>query len=113
MPTNSPTCVVLVPSLTGSPLPECEERLRLRVLEGRGYAIWRLRGFESIETARSQAATDATSKGFDELIWIDGDVVPTIKLTRNMWINASICKIAILVLELKLLCHATDGLYCS
>ena len=72
MPTTA-SCVVLVPSLTGSALPECEERLR--VLEGRGYAVWRLRGFASVETARSQAATDALSKGFDELMWIDGDVV--------------------------------------
>ena len=72
MPATSP-CVVLVPSLTGSPLAECEERLR--VLEGRGYAVWRLRGFASVETVRSQAATDALSKGFDELMWIDGDVV--------------------------------------
>ena len=72
MPATS-SCVVLVPSLTGSPLPECEERLQ--VLERRGYAVWRLRGFSSVETARSQAATDALSKGFDELIWIDGDVV--------------------------------------
>lgn len=65
-------CVVLVP-VAGSIVPECEDALR--ELERRGYTVWRVRGYSAIDAARNQMASDALAKGFDELMWIDADVV--------------------------------------
>ncbi len=53
--------------------PACEEGLRQ--LENAGHAVWRISGFTDISRGRSQLATDALAAGFDELIWIDSDVV--------------------------------------
>ena len=66
-------CVILVLSRNGSPIPECEERLR--ELERRGYIIWRARGSSSDDSMRSQLASDALANGFDELMWIGGEIV--------------------------------------
>ena len=66
-------CIVMVPTTTGLPLPECEERLR--VLERRGYPVWRARGFAYLDTALSKLATDALAQGFDDLLWIGPDIV--------------------------------------
>ena len=44
-------------------------------MERRGYAVWRVRGYSAVDAARNQMATDAIAQGFDELIWIDSDVV--------------------------------------
>ena len=38
-----------------------------------GYQVWRVPGFSQIDTARSQLATDAVARGFEELVWIDSD----------------------------------------
>ena len=65
-------CVVLVP-VGGAIDPACDDALR--ELERRGYAVWRVRGYSAIDAARNQMATDALAQGFDELIWIDSDVV--------------------------------------
>jgi hypothetical protein len=67
-----PECVVLVP-VGGSIDPGCEAGLR--VLEQRGYQVRRVRGFSQIDVGRSQLATDALRDGFQELFWIDSDVV--------------------------------------
>jgi hypothetical protein len=65
-------CVVLVP-VGGSIDAGCEDGLR--ELERRGYAVWRVRGYSAIDAARNQMASDALAQGFDELMWIDADVV--------------------------------------
>lgn len=64
--------VVLVPVGTHIE-PACEDSLK--ELERRGYAVWRVRGYSAIDAARSQMATDALAQRFDELVWIDSDVV--------------------------------------
>jgi hypothetical protein len=63
---------VLVP-VGGSIEPGCEAGLR--TLEQRGYEVRRVRGFSQIDVGRNQLATDALREGFDELFWIDSDVV--------------------------------------
>ena len=70
----SPTshCVILVP-VGGAIDPGCEDALR--ELERRGYVVWRVRGFSAIDAARNQMANDALAQRFDELMWIDSDIV--------------------------------------
>ena len=53
--------------------PGCADALR--ELERRGYPVWRVRGYAAIDAARNQMASDALAQGFDELMWIDADVV--------------------------------------
>jgi hypothetical protein len=65
-------CVVLVP-VGGHVEPECEAGLRR--LEAQGYTVRRVQGYAAIDQARSQMASDALADGFDELMWIDSDVV--------------------------------------
>jgi hypothetical protein len=64
--------VVLVP-FGGYIVRECD--LALQALEKRGYQVWRVPGYSQIDVGRSQMATDALAQGFEELIWIDSDVV--------------------------------------
>ncbi|MDY3554651.1 hypothetical protein R5W24_003777 [Gemmata sp. JC717] len=64
--------VVLVPVDTSID-PACDDALR--GLEHRGYTVRRVRGHSAADSARNQMATDALADGFDELIWIDPDVV--------------------------------------
>lgn len=71
-PLDPRRCVVLVPC--GAPiLPDCERGLR--ELESRGHPVRRVGGYSQIDQARNQMATDALVEGFDELMWIDSDVV--------------------------------------
>lgn len=63
--------VALVPAYGGID-PQCERGLR--ALESRGHTVRRLDGNAAIDQARSQLATDALADGFDELLWIDGDI---------------------------------------
>src|SRR5690242_2909559 len=65
-------CVILVP-VASAIEPGCEDALR--ELERRGYAVWRVRGYSAIDAARNQMASDALAQGFDELMWIDRDIV--------------------------------------
>lgn len=65
-------CVALVPN-NGTIDPGCEDGLK--ELERRGYAVRRVRGYSAIDAARCQMATDALRDGFDELMWIDSDIV--------------------------------------
>jgi hypothetical protein len=69
---NSADCVVLVP--LGGPIePGCDEALR--ELERRGHPVWRYRGYSAVDAARNQLATDALGQGFEEMMWVDADVV--------------------------------------
>jgi hypothetical protein len=67
---NNSQCVILVPANSGIE-PACDHALRQ--LERLGYPVWRVPGFSQIDTARSQIATDAVARGFEELMWIDSD----------------------------------------
>jgi hypothetical protein len=65
--------VVLVPSFEGRPHAACDEALR--ALERRGVEVRRVGGFSRIDFVRSLLATRALDEGFDELFWIDDDIV--------------------------------------
>ena len=71
-PGNPAKCVVLVP-VGGHIEPGCDAALRQ--LEALGYAVRRVGGYAAIDQARNQMATDALTDGFEELMWIDSDVV--------------------------------------
>ena len=73
-PTPAPpsACVVLVPAY-GMIDPGCDDALR--ELERRGHPVWRVRGYAAVDAARNQMATDALAQGFEELFWIDSDIV--------------------------------------
>ncbi len=68
---NNSQCVILVPANSGIE-PACDHGLRQ--LERMGYPVWRVPGFAAIDAARSQLATDAVARGFEELMWIDSDI---------------------------------------
>ena len=54
-------CVILVP-VNGSPVPECDDRLR--ALEKRGYEVWRVRGYSAIDAAQKNRITsDELARG--------------------------------------------------
>lgn len=65
-------CVVLVPFLEHID-PFCEQALH--VLAGRGYVVRRVQGYSAIDYGRSVLASEALDDGFDELLWIDSDIV--------------------------------------
>jgi hypothetical protein len=65
--------VVLVPTLDGKIEPRCDEGLRK--LERAGIEVRRSVGCSAIDFARSAMATRALADGFDELVWIDDDIV--------------------------------------
>ncbi len=71
-PLDPRRCVVLVP-FGGPIVPDCEAGLR--ALERLGYPVRRVGGHAAIDQVRNQMATDALADGFDELMWIDSDVV--------------------------------------
>ena len=64
--------VVIVPTYGGLD-PDCDRGLR--ALEASRIPVWRVGGYASIDQARSQLATDALEQGFDEIMWIDADIV--------------------------------------
>ena len=65
-------CVILVP--VGATIdPRCEAALA--ALERRGYAVRRVLGFSAIDFGRSSMASSALADGFDELMWIDSDIL--------------------------------------
>jgi hypothetical protein len=65
-------CVVLVPVAQHI---EPATEMALQVLEERGYEVWRVYGHSDIARGRSKIATEALAEGFEELMWIDADVV--------------------------------------
>lgn len=71
-PVPAERCVILVP-VADQIVPGCENGLT--ELKGLGYTVRRIWGFRDIDVARSQMATDALADGFDELMWIDSDIV--------------------------------------
>lgn len=71
-PMNNNKCVVIVPALK---YIEHETENCLRLLEDEGYEIWRYFGCASIDFIRSKLATKAMKDGFDEIVWIDSDMI--------------------------------------
>ena len=69
---NPSSCVILVPT-SGVIDSACEQGLQ--ELERRGYPVRRLRGFSAIDFGRCVIASEALRSGFEELMWIDSDVV--------------------------------------
>jgi hypothetical protein len=65
-------CAILVP-VTDRIEPECERALA--ELVKKGHALRRMAGHSAIDVARSVMASDALAEGFDELFWIDSDIV--------------------------------------
>lgn len=65
-------CVVLVPYLTHVE-PACERGLH--ELERRGLEVRRYPSTAAVDRTRSEMATQALQDGFDELLWIDSDIV--------------------------------------
>jgi hypothetical protein len=71
-PNPANKCVVLVPY---SNRIEHEVEESLRVLESRGYAVWRVWGYSAIDQARNRMCYDALYyNDFEEIMWIDADV---------------------------------------
>src|SRR5215510_12758442 len=70
MPTRR--CVVLVPYATHIE-PACDHQLR--ALEARGYEVRRYPSSAAVDRTRCDMATLALGDGFDELMWIDSDIV--------------------------------------
>src|SRR5579871_4917032 len=69
---STPSCVVLVP-VAGHIEPACAHALH--VLERHGYEVRCAYGYSAIDFGRSSLATGALDDGFDELLWIDSDMV--------------------------------------
>lgn len=65
-------CCIMVPSRDGID-PACERGLY--ELARRGYVLNIMRGVTSIDQIRCQMATDTLGRGFEELFWIDDDIV--------------------------------------
>jgi hypothetical protein len=71
-PSDPARCVILVP--VGHHIePGCDDALR--GLERRGYTVRRVYGYAAIDQGRNQIATNALRDGFEELMWIDSDLV--------------------------------------
>jgi hypothetical protein len=65
-------CVILVPCNGGIEFKTDEA---LRVLESRGYEVWRNPYFSAIDQGRNRLAFDALyNRNFKELLWIDSDI---------------------------------------
>lgn len=69
------SCIILVPAARCIE-PPCEHGLRS--LERAGYTVRRIYGHSDIARGRSIMATEALAEGFEELLWIDSDVVFTL-----------------------------------
>lgn len=70
--TERSRCVALVPFLDHID-PRCEQGLY--ALEREGVVVRRVQGFSGIDFGRSVMATQALDDGFDELLWVDSDIV--------------------------------------
>ena len=69
---NPSTCIILVPT-SGAIDSGCEQGLQ--ELERCGYSVRRIGGFSAIDFGRCVIASEALRSGFEELMWIDADVV--------------------------------------
>jgi hypothetical protein len=70
--TQPERCVILVP-VADQIMPGCEKSLKQ--LEAWGFPVRRIWGFRDIDVGRSHMATEALAEGFEELMWIDSDIV--------------------------------------
>jgi len=70
-PMDPRRCVILVP-FASYITPPCERALV--ELERRGYPVRRVGGYAAIDQGRNQMATDALLDGYEETMWIDGDI---------------------------------------
>jgi hypothetical protein len=65
-------CVILVPC--NSPIENKTDE-SLRILESRGYEVWRTPGWSAIDQCRNRMAYDAVyRRKFQEVLWIDSDI---------------------------------------
>lgn len=65
-------CVILTPYFNRI---EHDTDTALRILESRGYEVWRTPGYSAIDQGRNRMAYDALyRRGFQELMWIDADI---------------------------------------
>lgn len=69
---SGPRCLVLVPYLTHVE-PACERGLR--ELERRGLEVRRYPSSAAVDRTRCEMATAALLEGYEELMWIDSDIV--------------------------------------
>ena len=65
------SCVILVPAI-GDIAEGC--RLGLRELERMGYEVRERTHVASLDTCRADMLESALRDGFDELMWINGDI---------------------------------------
>jgi hypothetical protein len=69
---NNKKCVILVPCNTTIEYKTDES---LRILESRGYEVWRTPGWSAIDQGRNRMAYDAIyRRNFEEVLWIDSDI---------------------------------------
>jgi hypothetical protein len=69
---NNKKCVILVPCNTTIEYKTDES---LRILESRGYEVWRVNGWSCISQGRSKIIYDAIyRRKFEEVLWIDSDI---------------------------------------
>src|ERR1019366_9441843 len=71
--TNSVAKLVVLTPYTGAIDPGCEQGLA--ALERRGYVVRWAPGFSAIDFGRTVLANNALRDGFDEILWIDSDIV--------------------------------------
>lgn len=65
-------CVILVPCLSGI---EYQTEESLKILENKGYTVWRQPGWSAIDQGRNKMVYDAVYKhGFKEVFFIDSDI---------------------------------------
>jgi hypothetical protein len=70
---KSEKCVILVPCNSSI---EWKTDEALRMLEIRGYEVWRTPGWSAIDQGRNRMAYDAIyRRGFEEILWIDSDIL--------------------------------------
>lgn len=71
MDLNPSRCVVLATCWANIGAPTAAG---FRELERRGYPVWQVESAESSDLLRSQAVTEALSRGFAETLWIDSRI---------------------------------------
>ena len=70
---TSPAKLVVLTPYIGAIDPGCEQGLT--ALERRGYVVRRVPGFSAIDFGRTVLANNALADGFEEILWIDSDIV--------------------------------------
>ena len=65
-------CVVLCPYHHNIEIPTSDG---LNVLAAQGYQVRRMGGCSAIDAARNEMAADACKDGFEDMLWVDSDIV--------------------------------------